>query len=52
MIDDSIYNYNELKNNGVKVLLFDDENKYVDIDNRVSSWDEVLDKINILKGCD
>lgn len=52
MIDDSIYNYNKLKNNGVKVILFDDENKYVDIANRVSSWNEVLDKVNILKECD
>ena len=52
MIDDSIYNYNKLKNSGIKVILFDDENKYTDIVDRVSSWNEVIDKINILKGCD
>ena len=52
MIDDSIYNYNKLKNSGIKVILFDDENKYADIVDRVSSWNEVIDKINILKGCD
>lgn len=49
MIDDSIYNYNKLKNNGVKVILFDDENKYADIVDRVGSWNEVIDKINILR---
>lgn len=49
MNDDSIYNYNKLKNNGVKVILFDDENKYADIANRVISWNEVIDKINILR---
>ena len=52
MIDDSIYNYNKLKNSCIKVILFDDENKYADIVDRVSSWNEVIDKINILKGCD
>ena len=52
MIDDSIYNYNKLKNSGIKVILFDDENKYTDIVDRVSSWNEVMDKINILKGYD
>ena len=52
MIDDSIYNYNKLKNSGIKVILFDDENKYTDIVDRVSSWNEVIDKINILKECD
>ena len=52
MIDDSIYNYNKLKNSGIKVILFDDENKYTDIVDRVSSWNEVIDKINILKGYD
>ena len=49
MIDDSIYNYNKLKNSGIKVILFDDENKYADIVDRVSSWNEVIYKINILK---
>ena len=52
MIDDSIYNYNKLKNSGIKVILFNDENKYADIVDRVSSWNEVIYKINILKGCD
>ena len=52
IIDDSIYNYNKLKNSGIKVILFDDENKYTDIVDRVSSWNEVIDKINILKGYD
>ncbi len=50
MIDDSIYNYNKLKNSGIKVILFNDENKYADIVDRVSSWNEVIYKINILKG--
>lgn len=52
IIDNSIYNYNKLKNSGIKVILFDDENKYTDIVDRVSSWNEVIDKINILKGYD
>lgn len=50
MIDDSIYNYNKLKNSGIKVILFNDENKYADIVDRVSSWNEVIYRINILKG--
>lgn len=52
IIDNSIYNHNKLKNSGIKVILFDDENKYADIVDRVSSWNEVIDKINILKGYD
>lgn len=52
IIDNSIYNHNKLKNSGIKVILFDDENKYTDIVDRVSSWNEVIDKINILKGYD
>lgn len=52
IIDNSIYNHNKLKNSGIKVILFDDENKYADIVDRVSLWNEVIDKINTLKGCD
>ena len=52
IIDNSIYNHNKLKNSGIKVILFDDDNKYADIVDRVSLWNEVIDKINTLKGCD
>ncbi|MGM9878940.1 MAG: hypothetical protein ACI31R_02830 [Bacilli bacterium] len=44
MIDDSIDIYNELKDS-IKVIIFDDKNKYKDIKNRVTNWNELFLKI-------
>ena len=41
MIDNSIDVYKELNNSGVKFLLYDESNKKLDIENRVSSWKEI-----------
>lgn len=40
MIDNSIDIYNEL-NGKINVLLFDEYNKYTNIENRVSNWKEI-----------
>lgn len=45
MIEDSRYNYDKLVNNGIHTILFDENNNNLDIDNRVSSWQEVISKI-------
>lgn len=45
MIEDSRYNYDKLINNGINTILFDEKNNNLDIDNRVSSWQEVISKI-------
>lgn len=44
MIDDSIDVYNEL-NSKINVLLFDDFCNHENIKNRVSSWDEVYERV-------
>lgn len=41
MIDNSIDVYNELNSNNIKFLLFDEDKKYLNIKNRVSSWNEI-----------
>lgn len=43
MIDNSIDVYNELKNEKIKFILFD-ENKVYNVKNNVSSWKEILNK--------
>lgn len=43
IIDDDINNYLAFKEHGVNTLLFDDKCKYLDIVDRVESWEEVLD---------
>ena len=43
IIDDDINNYLVFKEHGVNTLLFDDKCKYLDIVDRVGSWEEVLD---------
>lgn len=43
IIDDDINNYLAFKEQGVNTLLFDDKCKYLDIVDRVGSWEEVLD---------
>lgn len=43
IIDDDINNYSAFKEHGVNTLLFDDKCKYLDIVDRVGSWEEVLD---------
>ncbi len=43
IIDDDINNYLAFKEHGVNTLLFDDKCKYLDIVDRVGSWEEVLD---------
>ena len=48
MIDDSVYNYDRLKENNIKVILFDEHNKHLDIKNRMSSWDEISVILNFL----
>lgn len=42
IIDDDINNYLAFKEHGVNTLLFDDKCKYLDIVDRVGSWEEVL----------
>lgn len=41
IIDDDINNYLAFKDSGIKILLFDDKGKYLDIVDRVGSWREV-----------
>ena len=45
MIEDSRYNYDKLINNGIHTILFDENSNNLDIDNRVSSWQDVISKI-------
>ena len=42
MIDDSKYVYDELTGK-IKTILFDDKEKYLNEENRVSSWKEIYD---------
>lgn len=42
MIDNSIDIYNELEGN-INILLFDEFNKYPNVENRVSNWNEILE---------
>ena len=42
MIDDSKYVYSELTGK-IKTILFDDKEKYLNEENRVSSWKEIYD---------
>ena len=42
MIDDSKYVYGELTGK-IKTILFDDKEKYLNEENRVSSWKEIYD---------
>lgn len=42
MIDDSKYVYGELTEK-IKTILFDDKEKYLNEENRVSSWKEIYD---------
>lgn len=44
MIEDSIYNYNKLKENNINTILFDENNNYPNINNRISSWNKI-DKV-------
>ena len=46
MIEDSLYNYNKLMDNNIFTILFDENCNNLDIDNRVSSWKEVISKID------
>ena len=41
MIDNSIDVYTELKQNNINVLLYDENDSYIDINNRVSSWSDI-----------
>lgn len=44
MIDDSFYNYNQLMNNNINTILFDEYNQYRYIKKRVLSWKEINDR--------
>ena len=46
MIDDSIYNYQMLTKNNIKVILFDEKNEYEMIDNKVQNWYQIIEFIN------
>lgn len=48
MIDDSKYIYDEL-NEKIKIILFDDKEKYLNEENRVSSWNEIYDLLGGMK---
>lgn len=42
MIDDSYYNYERLVNNGINAILFDEHNRYQNINKRISNWNELI----------
>ena len=46
MLDDSIYNYYSLTENGINTVLYDEEDKNKDIKNRVKSWKQFMEYIN------
>lgn len=48
MIDDDLNNCSALREAGIKTLLFDDFERYNNIEDRVSSWKEVLNYIEKL----
>ena len=41
IIDNNIDIYNKLKNSNIKYLLYDDKNKYKDIDDKISTWKDL-----------
>lgn len=46
MIDDSYYNYDKLISNGIVAILFDENNYYSNIKNRINNWEEISKIIN------
>ena len=44
MIDNSFNNYCNLVNNGINAILFDEDNHYPGIENRITSWSDLLEK--------
>lgn len=41
MIEDSYFNYEHLKQNNIKTILFDEKEKYPNVETRVSNWNEI-----------
>ena len=48
MIEDSKYNVDKLNENNIKTILFDEKNKYNDIENRINSWKEISKILDII----
>ena len=45
MLDDNKYNYDQLSNNGVDVVLFDEEDKYLEVKQRINKFREIIEYI-------
>jgi len=41
MIDDNLYNYNKLLDNGINSILFDDKGRNIFVKNRVTCWKDI-----------
>ena len=41
MIEDSYFNFERLKQNNIKTILFDEKEKYPNVETRVSNWNEI-----------
>lgn len=49
MIDNNKYNYDMLVANHINALLYDENENYPDENNRVSNWNEILQKVKKMK---
>ena len=49
MIDDSYYNYYKLINNGIKTILFDEHNRYKDVNKKIGNWSELINVLENIK---
>ena len=45
MLEDNLYNYNLLNDNGINVVLFDEKNIHKEIDNRIVNWTSLINFI-------
>ena len=48
MIEDNKYNFDKLTDNNIKTILYDENNTYNEIDNRINSWNEYTKIIDII----
>ena len=46
MVDDNLYNYNKLISNNIKTILFDDNNKYQEINLKINNWNDLFKYLN------
>lgn len=45
MLEDNLYNYTLLNDNGINVVLFDEKNIHKEIDNRILKWTSLINFI-------